>query len=134
MSSGFPILVVDEDPMLADTLNQASQLCFPEASFTQVYNAAQAKIWLESLANFKLRLVILAINEQNSADELDFLAFLRTHDETQRLPIFILTTSQLPCDLIAAYMNYASSLTFKPFSIHDWAICLSNLAQYTKVK
>ncbi|MDB5242714.1 MAG: response regulator [Spirosoma sp.] len=133
MPSGFPILVVDEDPTLADTLNQAAQHCFPEASFHQVFTAPQAKTYLERLSNFSVRLVIMAINEQHSPEDLGLLAFLRAHDEAQSLPIFILTTSLLPCDLMAAYTSYADSLTFKPFSLDDWAIYLNKLAQYSNV-
>lgn len=133
MPSGFPILVVDEDPILADTLSQASQRGFPEASFSQVYSAAQAKIYMEHLSAVTIRLVILAIDEQHSADDLAFLSFLRTHNNTQRIPIFILTTSQLPCDLIDSYTSYADSLTFKPFSLDDWANYLNKLAQYSNV-
>ena len=132
MPSGFPILVVSEDPMLADTLNQASQWCFPEATFIQVYSAAQAKTCFKNLTDFTVRLVILAINEHHSIDELEFLAYLRAHAETQHLPIFLLTTSQLPCDLIASYTSYAATLTFEPFSFNDWVMYVNNLAQYSK--
>ncbi len=132
MQGEFPILIVSDNSMLADTLRQASQRSFPEATFFQVCSAEQAKDYFQNLTTLNLRMVILAINEHHSTDELAFLAYLRAHDETQRLPIFLLTTSQLPCDLIASYTSYEATLTFEPFSFNDWVMYLNSLAQYSK--
>ncbi|QIP15204.1 response regulator [Spirosoma aureum] len=129
MPSQFSIIVISEDRALAETLGQASETSFPEATFQQFLRANEAKTYLKEVNLERISLVMLDINMQDSANELDFLAFLRSRDETQQVPVVILTVAQLPCDVVASYAFSAASFTFKPFSLNDWKTYLSNCKQ-----
>jgi DNA-binding response OmpR family regulator len=125
MPSLFSIIVISEDRELAETLGQASDCSFPGATFKQFLRANEAKTYLKEVNKESISLVMLDINMQDSANELDFLAFLRARDETQQVPVVILTAAQLPCDVVASYAFSAASFTFKPFSVNDWKTYLS---------
>jgi len=130
MPAQFSILLVDDDPLLAEIINRASRRSFPEASFVQVYSATQAITYLNNLDGYGPKLILLDLDLQDKVNGLDFLIFLRSHDEARFLPVVMLTASQLPSDVVEAYTIGASSFTIKPFSFGDWVLYLGTLKEY----
>ncbi len=126
----FPILVVDDDPLLVDILIHASAHSFPEACFTQLYNASEAIHYIKELDGYGPKLVLLDIDLADIETGFDFLVLLQAHPEARLLPVVVLSSSQLPADVITTYSMGASSFTSKPFSYPEWKIYLSQLRLY----
>jgi CheY-like chemotaxis protein len=130
MPQQFPILLVDDDPLIADILNRASSSSFPEASFIHVSSFDAAKNYIEELQGKGPKIVLLDIDLQDKVDGLDFLAMLRAHPKGRILPVVMLSASKTPALVERAYSFGASSFTIKPFSYADWKTYLSNLKTY----
>ncbi|GAB3727591.1 response regulator [Spirosoma lituiforme] len=130
MPQQFPILLVDDDPLIAEVLQRASQGSFPEASFIHVSNFEDAKTYIEELEGRGPKIVLLDIDLQDKVDGLDFLALLRAHPKGRILPVVMLSANKTPGLVERAYSFGASSFTLKPFSYADWKTYLSNLKTY----
>ena len=130
MPTKFPILLVDDDPAIADILNRAAQNSFIEASFIHVTTFEEAKQYIEDLKGRGPKIVLLDIDLKGKADGLDFLALLRAHPKGRTLPTVILSASKAPRLVERAYAFGASSFTSKPFSFLEWRVYLSNLRTY----
>lgn len=130
MSSQFPILLVDDDPNVADILNKAAKTSFAEATFIHVSTFEDAKRYIEALEGRGPKIVLLDIDLQDKVDGLDFLALLRAHPKGRVLPVIVLSASKTPQLVERAYTFGASSFTVKPFSYADWKTYLNNLKTY----
>lgn len=130
MPSSFSILLIDDDPWLAEVLTRAARSPFPEASFHQVYSAEEAKRYIEQLAGYGPKLILLDINLNEMITGFNLLAYLHAHPQARFVPVLMLTVSQLPNDVKLAYEIGASSFTVKPFSYQEWQTYLVNLRQY----
>jgi CheY-like chemotaxis protein len=130
MPQQFPILLVDDDPLIADVLERASVSAFPEASFIHVTSFDEAKKFIEELVGKGPKIVLLDIDLQDKVDGLDFLALLRAHPKGRILPVVMLSANKTPILVERAYSYGASSFTLKPFSYVDWKVYLSNLKTY----
>ncbi|GAB3805916.1 hypothetical protein GCM10028819_40240 [Spirosoma humi] len=130
MSQQFPILLVDDDPLIAEVLQRASVSSFPEATFTHVSSFEDAKTYIEELEGRGPKIVLLDIDLQDKVDGLDFLALLRAHPKGRVLPVVMLSASKTPSLVERAYSFGASSFTLKPFSYTDWKTYLNNLKAY----
>ena len=130
MTSHFPILIVDDDPLLTEILSQSSKLGFPEASFLQVHSTDEAINYIKALDGYGPKLVLLDCYLQDTSNGLDFLAFLRSNSQTRYLPVVILTVSQTQADIDNAYSLGASSFTVKPSCFDDWVTYLKSLRHY----
>ncbi|GAB2571645.1 response regulator [Spirosoma areae] len=126
-SDKFLILIVDDDTSLVEVLNHASQFGFPEATYIQVTNSADAKTYIKNLHGYGPKLVLLDINLGEQVDGLDFLVFLRDYPQTHALPVIMLTVSELPAHIERAYSIGASSFTNKPNNFEEWVSYLSRL-------
>lgn len=126
----FPILLIDDDPSLAEVLTRAARSHFPEASFHQVYSAGEAKRYVEQLKGYGPKLILLDINLKEMITGFNLLAYLHAHPQARLVPVLMLTVSQLSTDIKLAYETGASSFTVKPFSYEDWQTYLVNLRQY----
>lgn len=130
MKPQFPILLVDDDLLLLDILNRAAARTFPEASFTQVYNATEAITYINGLNRSGPKLVFLDIDLRSNLTGFDFLKFLKTHPQGRLLPIIMLTVDQEPSRIEAAYSMGSSSYIVKPDSFENWKQYLNTLRLY----
>lgn len=130
MSALFPILLIDDDPLLLDILVQAAKTSFPEASFQQALSLQQARSFLTNPDQDPPKLVLLDLDMSEQMNGIEFLAVLRAQAHTRMLPVLMLTISQLPADVQAAYANGASSFTVKPADYKGWIAFISNLRLY----
>ncbi|WP_246224724.1 response regulator [Spirosoma terrae] len=130
MKQRFPILLVDDDPLLVDVLRKAGETCFSEAVFTQIASFEDAKTYIDDLEGRGPRLILLDIDLQDKVDGLDFLALLRAHPKGRLIPAVILSANKTQKLVERAYFYGASSFTTKPFSYADWKTYLTNLRAY----
>ena len=126
----FPILLVDDDPLIAEVLSRASQVSFPEASFIYVSSFEDAKTYIDDLEGKGPKIVLLDINLQDKVDGLDFLALLRAHPKGRLLPVIMLSATITTKLVERSYAFGASSFTVKPFNYGDWKTYLVNLRTY----
>ncbi|MCX6212779.1 response regulator [Spirosoma sp.] len=126
----FPILLVDDDPLLAEVLIEAAKINFPEARFQQVYSAGEAKRYIDQLEGYGPKLILLDINLNEMNTGFNLLAYIQVHPQARLVPVLMLTVSQLTNDVKLAYEIGASSFTVKPFSYEDWQTYLVNLRHY----
>jgi len=129
-NQSFPVLVVDDDPLIADVLNRAANSSFPEASFIPVTSFEDAKTYIDNLEGKGPKIVLLDIDLQDKVDGLDFLALLRAHPKGRLLPVVMLSASKTERQVERAYSFGASAFTIKPFTYTDWKTYLSNLRVY----
>lgn len=130
MANKFPILLVDDDPNVADVLSRAAQSTFPEATFIHVRSFEEAKRYIEELEGKGPKMVLLDIDLQDKVDGLDFLALLRAHPKGRILPVVVLSANKTATLVERAYTFGASSFTVKPFSFAEWKMYLHNLRTY----
>jgi DNA-binding NarL/FixJ family response regulator len=126
----FPILLVDDDPLVGDILERAAETSFNEASFIHVNSFDTAKAYIDGLQGKAPKLVLLDIDLKDKVDGLDFLALLRVHPKGRLLPVVILSANETRQLVERAYSFGAASFTIKPFSYADWKTYLSNLRNY----
>ncbi|QIP14459.1 response regulator [Spirosoma aureum] len=130
MAYHFPILVVDDDPAIAEILQRAAKTNFPEASFTPVRSFGDATSYLENLEGKGPKLILLDINLESDGEGLGFLSLLRCHPQGRFVPTIMLSASESPHQIREAYELGATSFTSKPYSYTEWKDYLSRLRIY----
>lgn len=130
MPHSYPILLVDDDPTIADLLTRSAKHIFPEATFTHVSSYAQAARYMSDLTGKGPRLILLDINLQVGLSGLEFLKLIRGHPQGRFLPVVMLSSSREDVDTTAAYLAGANAYTQKPDSYAGWKIYVSKLRSY----
>ncbi|GAB4033287.1 response regulator [Spirosoma gilvum] len=120
MPAKLPMLLVDDDPQLAEVLNRAASLVFPEARFIQIGSFSEAATYLENLREHGPRLVLLDIDLKDKQTGLDFLALLRAHPQGKMVPVVILSLNTDEEVAEEAYVLGANAFTQKPDTYADW--------------
>lgn len=115
------ILVVEDDKDDVFLLEHASKITGFPGSLTFAENGQQAVEWLENrqaqppAAHDLPDLILLDLNMPVMGG-LDFLRWLRSKSEFQKLPVLIFTTSQDPRDVESSYNLGANAYLVKPNS------------------
>lgn len=130
MTEAFSILLVNDDPSIADLLTQASQQVFPEARFTAVGGFPEAVAYFETLSGPRPSLVLLDLNLNSQQNGLDFLRLMRQHPQGRYLPIIILSASRDVQKMEESYRQGATAFTVKPFSYSEWKEYTRQLRDY----
>ncbi|GAB2564679.1 response regulator [Spirosoma aerophilum] len=130
MPTSFSILLVDDDPTIADVLNHAAVSTFREANFIHVSTFHQAASYLEGLHGFGPRLILLDLNLQGDLNGLDFLTLLRDHPQGCLVPVIMLSANQESTAPGETYSRGANVFTVKPFSYSGWKSYVSQLRTY----
>ncbi|GAB4020805.1 response regulator [Spirosoma migulaei] len=130
MAERFRILIVDDEPDVADVLNRAATHTFPEADFSYVNSYRKAVAYLDNLNGMGPKLVLLDIDLQSSLNGFDFLSKLRQHPKGRAIPVVVLSShsSKEKCD--EAFLLGANAFTSKPFSYADWKSYVAQLRTY----
>lgn len=63
-------------------------------------------------------------------DGLEVLAQIKTSEETSRIPVVVLTTSEAEKDLAAAYQHHANSYVVKPVDFAKFGELMNDLGFY----
>lgn len=130
MNASFLILLVDDDPFIADILNRAACTEFSEAHFVHVPSFQLAAQYLEGLQGRGPRLVLLDIDLHTEHTGFDFLARMRAHPQGRLVPIVMLSTNNKPVNVRRAYDLGANVFTTKPFDYEDWKQYVRHLRAY----
>lgn len=126
----FPILLVDDDPAIAELLTRAARSNFPEARFLPVSSFAEAAQFVANLDGEGPKLVLLDIDLQTGPDGFAFLSLLRNHPQGRRLPVVMLSSSDEPEQVDKALTLGASAFTSKPFIFREWKDYVAQLRSY----
>ena len=130
MAALFSILVIDDDPNIADILNQAAKSTFIEARFIAVHSFVDAASYLEGLRGRGPNLILLDLDLQSELNGLDFLTLLRGHPQGRFVPVVMLSANQKPTMTGEAYVRGANAFTLKPFRYEDWKAYVGQLRTY----
>ncbi|GAB3507718.1 response regulator [Spirosoma knui] len=130
MPSQFPILLIDDDPNVADILIRAGEQAFPEAIFMHVSSFAEAATYLDDLTGRGPRLILLDIDLQTGPNGFEFLSLIRGHAQGSLLPVIILSSSQEERDTWEAYQRGATAYTQKPFDYKEWKTYIKQIRSY----
>jgi CheY-like chemotaxis protein len=126
----FPILVIDDDPLLTDILIRSAKKGFPEATFTHMLTATEAINYIKNLNGDGPRLITLDINLNDTLSGFDFIAFLQGHPQARLVPVIILTVSEESEVIKEAYQLGVTSFTNKPFNSQEWIMYFEVLRNY----
>jgi CheY-like chemotaxis protein len=126
----FPILVIDDEPAIADVLNRVAKITFPEASFTHLSDFNGAIKYLEHMGGRPPKLILMDIDLHTGKDGLELLNLLRRHPSGRLLPVVMLSSHSHSAKLKRAYEYGASSFISKPYSYQQWKDLVSQLRQY----
>jgi len=63
-------------------------------------------------------------------DGLEVLSEIKKHEETKRIPVIVLTTSEAEKDVARAYENYVNSYLVKPVGFEEFSKMMNDLGFY----
>jgi len=125
----FEILLVDDDPSVADLLTRVGQQHFEEATFSWVSSPQETIDYLNTRSTKLPRLILLDIDFHLGVDGLSFLPELSDHIKGL-VPIIMLTVSSTEVDVQKAYSAGAAAFTQKPDELQGWKDYLKALKSY----
>jgi len=128
MLNRVTILLVEDNPDDEALTKLALRMGMP-ASFKVARDGQEALDYLLDDANDLPRLVLLDLNLP-SVDGLEVLRRIREHERTSLTPVVILTGSNAPTDVAAAYRNGASSYVRKPVDFDQYAELIRQIGSY----
>lgn len=128
--TSFPILLVDDEPEIADLLQQAAKHDFPEARFEYVRHLADVLPYLDEPTHSPPRLILLDIDLGTQQTGIDLIAQLRRHPRSHMVPIVMLSANQSRDAVMASYQGGANAFTHKPYSYSEWRQYVQNLRAY----
>ncbi|GAB3281397.1 hypothetical protein GCM10027347_57020 [Larkinella harenae] len=129
-TDSFCILLIDDDPAVAEILSRACEQVFPEATLIAVTNFEQAVAYFDKLNGPGPRLVLLDLDLKGGQNGLEFLQLMRRHPQGRFLPIVVLSVSQNTQIMEESYRQGATAYTVKPFSYSDWRVYGDQLRTY----
>ncbi|MEZ0541177.1 response regulator [Fibrella arboris] len=130
MTARFPVLIIDDDPTIAEIINRAAATAFPEASFMAVNHFDQAVTYLDNLEGRGPCLILLDVDLQEDRTGLDFLTLLRKHPQGRLIPVIMLSAGADQPTIDEAYFRGANAFTTKPFTLSEWKHYTTQLQQY----
>lgn len=129
-SSSFSILLVDDDPFIAEVLTRSARRNFPEATFEVSTSYAEAQAYVEGLEGKGPKLVLLDIDLQSGPNGFDFLTYLRNHPQGRLLPVVMLSSYDEVDNIEKAQELGASLFTRKPVIYAAWQTYVQQLRHY----
>ncbi|GAB3942415.1 hypothetical protein GCM10028805_07030 [Spirosoma harenae] len=130
MPERFRILLVDDEPDVAEVLNRAAIYTFPEADFSYVSSYSDAVAYLDGLNGLGPKLVLLDMDLQSGFNGFDFLTLVRQHPKGCALPVVMLSSHTAEKECKEAFLRGANAFTSKPFGFKDWKSYVSQLRTY----
>ncbi|WP_338868574.1 response regulator [Spirosoma sp. SC4-14] len=125
----FEILLVDDDPAVADLLTRIGQQHFAEATFSWVTSPQESIDFLNQRSTKLPRLILLDIDFHLEVDGLNFLPDLSNRIKGL-IPIIMLTVSNTEDNVQKAYAAGAAAFTLKPDGLQGWKDYLKALKAY----
>lgn len=114
----FHILLVEDDEADAMLIEEAL-LEGGERSIVQVRDGVAALEYLQSPDARHPDLIVLDLNMPRM-NGTELLAIIKDDEQLKAIPVVILTTSQAPEDIAAAYNRHANAFVTKPVNLDDF--------------
>ncbi|WP_080058045.1 response regulator [Spirosoma aerolatum] len=130
MFASFPILLVDDDPAIADILKRVAERVFPEATIAHARDFTEAAAYLANVDKDVFRLVLLDIDLKTDSTGFDFLSLLRDQSFGQLVPVIVLSSSLEESKARESYLRGANAFTNKPFTYAAWKTYVEQLRSY----
>lgn len=130
--SGNPlkILLVEDDEVDVMNVKRAFKKNNISNPLTVASNGIEALEHLNSLAQDELPKIILLDLNMPLMGGIEFLRELRKNEKTQRLSVFVMTTSNQDNDKIEAYNLNVAGYILKPLSMESFVQAVSTLQSY----
>lgn len=129
----YPILVVEQNPDQWLILRSAMAECFPEVEPLWKNHPIQALTYLEAipLNSFAIpRLIFIDPFLPEQQDGWAFLTQLKANPRFKKIPVIILSHSDMPEDVLQAYALGAAGYVTKPTNYLKWVHCFHALKRY----
>jgi DNA-binding response OmpR family regulator len=130
MAASFPILLVDDEPQIAEVLQRAARQAFPEARFEYISHPDEVLPYLENHSHSVPRLILLDVDFGSSQTGIDLIAQLRHHPRGHIVPIVMLSGNEDKKTVLASYHQGANVYTHKPYSYNEWKAYVQALRAY----
>lgn len=130
MPHQFTILLVDDDPHIADILNRAAKRIFPQAHFIHTSSFTEAATYMDQVDGFGPKLILLDLDLQTEMSGFDFLTLVRNHHQGKLVPIIILSINNSEFTAENAYKLGANAFTQKPEDYAGWKLYVKLLKLY----
>lgn len=129
-TSSLPILLIDDSASDAKLVRQFAKLAKVANPIQHEESGPAALKYLEQ-AEVKPGLILLDIN-MPIMNGHEVLTRIRQHDDPDiaTLPVVILTTSDSPDEVRAAYSEHANSYVVKPVDLSGFHKIMTSLAEY----
>jgi len=126
--SKMRICLIDDDPDHVLIISRAIRELGENSSVHAVSDGAEALAWLASTQDMP-DLILLDIN-MPGVSGFDVLKGVKADERLKRVPVVMLTSSELPADIARAYELGASGYISKPSYMHDLRAVLGNTLLY----
>lgn len=127
------ILHVEDNRADSDLLKEAFECIGIEAAVQVTHDAKQALIVLEqgiqNQGETTPDLIVLDLNLPKM-DGREMLKRLKEHPQLRRIPVVILSTSNLEQDISFCYDNYCNSYIVKPIRFEEYKRVAKNILEY----
>jgi CheY-like chemotaxis protein len=122
------ICLIDDDPDHVTIISRAIREMDGETVVKTLSDGALALDWLQAVEQLP-DLILLDINMPGLSG-FDVLARLKRDERLKRVPVVMLTSSDLTADVARAYELGASGYISKPSYLHDLRAVLGNTLLY----
>jgi CheY-like chemotaxis protein len=122
------ICLIDDDPDHVTIISRAIREMDGETAVKTLSDGALALDWLQAAEQLP-DLILLDINMPGLSG-FDVLARLKRDERLRRVPVVMLTSSDLTADVARAYELGASGYISKPSYMHDLRAVLGNTLLY----
>lgn len=131
VAAGYPfdILLVEDDP--ADALLITSTLLDrgPGRAIAQVDDGVAALERLRDPDCSRPDLIVMDLNMPRMGGR-ELLAILKADQELRVIPVVVLTTSNAPDDIVAAYSQHANAYITKPINLDGFVNAVRNIDSF----
>ncbi len=139
MPKPISILLVEDEPAHAELIirimrgnhvvNDVVHLTDGRAALDYLFNVGLDE---DSTGNPMPGLILLDL-KLPKVDGLEVLENIKTNPKLKKIPVVVLTTSERPEDIDAAYRGYANSYITKPVSFEGFHKCIKEIQFYWEV-
>jgi chemotaxis family two-component system response regulator Rcp1 len=127
------ILLVEDSRACTELLREAFKICGYSKGINTVRDGIEALAFLHREGEHadapRPDLVLLDLNLPRK-DGRELLAEIKNDAELQQIPVIILTTSDAPQDIDAAYRLHANGYIVKPFSLKEFYDVVSTINKF----
>ena len=122
----YPVFIFQNDPVQWLTIHSAMSICFPEIEPILMDDMRVKETYLTAVSDISQaipRLIFLDLSLPNKEAGLALLIQIKADLRFYKVPIIILNNSEVPEEVLHAYVLGAASYITKPLNYSDWLDC-----------